>query len=305
MLTKHDATAKPRQVIVARFVEPPVTHLDDTLDGTFLDMGDCLQTTMHTSEAILFLQTCHASGVTDLLGSLGWNIFELQQSHSQSSRRQLTILPTSTQLFVDTIAIRNLVAAHVTTWYLPLGVSPTSNTLTLSLKLWDTVIWNGHLPMTTKTDVFANAWHAASSLLGPLIPVRSILRGKRLSPEENFAGYVGQEDRESPLNRVHLIGVLTGGGSKTDLALRTNQSLTDFLLQNGASSITTPQFVKEVLTLAGVSRVQQILAMRDAEAKLEQIKHTALHFNISLPEFVDLDADLTKKSSSDCFTTKS
>ena len=295
MLTKLDATAKPRQVTVARFVEPPVTHLDETMDGTFLDMGEWLQATMHSSEAALFLQTCHASGVTDLLESLGWQIFELQQSHPQSSRRQLTILPNSTRLFVDAIAIRNLVAAHVTTWYIPLSVPSNPNTIMLSLKLWDTVLWKGNLPLTTKTDVFANAWHAASSLLGPLIPVRSILRGKRLSPEENFAGYVCQEDRESPLNRVHLVGVLTGGGSKTDLALRTNQSLTDFLLQSGASSITTPQFVKEVLTLAGVSRMQQILAMRDAEAKLEQIKHTALHFNISLPEFVDLEADLTKR----------
>ena len=295
MLTKLDATAKPRQVTVARFVEPPVTHLDDTLDGTFLDMGEWLQATMNSSEAALFLQTCHASGVTDLLESVGWQIFELQQSHPQSSRRQLTIIPNSARLFVDAIAIRNLVAAHVTTWYVPLSVPSTTNTIMLSLKLWDTVIWKGHLPLTTKTDVFANAWHSASSLLGPLVPVRSILRGKRLSPEENFAGYVSQEDRESPLNRVHLVGVLTGGGNKTDLALRTNQSLTDFLLQSGASSITTPQFVKEVLTLAGVSRIQQILAMRDAEAKLEQVKHTALHFNISLPEFVDLEADLTKR----------
>ena len=295
MLTKLDATAKPRQVTVARFVDPPVTHLEDTLDGTFLDMGEWLQATMTSPEAALFLQTCHASGVTDLLESVGWQIFELQQSHPQSSRRHLTIIPTSTRLFVDAVAIRNLVAAHVTTWYVPLSVPSTTNTIMLSLKLWDTVIWKGHLPLTTKTDVFANAWHAASSLLGPLVPVRSILRGKRLSPEENFAGYVSQEDRESPLNRIHLVGVLTGGGNKTDLALRTNQSLTDFLLQSGASSITTPQFVKEVLTLAGVSRIQQILAMRDAEAKLEQIKHTAIHFNISLPDFVDLEADLTKR----------
>ena len=181
MLTKFDATDKPRQILVARFVEPPVTHLDDTLDGAFLDMGECLQATMETTESNLFLQTCHASGVTDLLGSLGWHIFELQQSRPRSSHRQLTILPNSTQLFVDAVAIRNLVAAHVTTWYIPVSVPPTSNTVTLSLKLWATVIWKGHLPMTTKTDIFANAWHAASSLLGPLIPVRSILRGKRLS----------------------------------------------------------------------------------------------------------------------------
>ena len=260
MLQKLDATTKPRQAIVARWVDPPVTYLDEPIDGTFLDKGDWLQAT-----------------------------------HPRSSCRQLNILPTSTQLFVDAVAIRNLLSAHVTTWYIPVSVLPTTNTVKLSLKLWVTVIWEGHVPLTAKTDVFANAWEAASSPMGPFFPVRSILRGKRLSPEENFAGYIAPEDRESPLNRVHLIGVLSGGGSKTDLALRTNQLMTDFLFQNGASSISTPQFVKEVLMLAGVTRIQQILAMRDPSAKLEQLKQTALHFNVPLPEFADLDADNTKR----------
>ena len=157
------------------------------------------------------------------------------------------------------------------------------------------MIWEGHLPITTKTDIFASAWHAASAFLGPQVQVRSILRGKRLSPEESFAGYIAQEEKDSPLNRVHLIGVLSGGGSKTDLALRTNQAMTDFLLQSGASSIQTPQFVKDVLTLAGVTRIQQILAMSDSEMKLEQIKQTALYYHIPLPDFADFQADTTKR----------
>ena len=284
MLQKLDATTKPRQVIVARWVDPPETYLDETIDGTFLDRGDWLQATLTTPEADLFLQTCHASGVSDLLWSLGWQMFQLQDPHPRSPCRQLNILPTSTQLFVDAVAIRNMLAAHITKWYIPPSVSPTTNTARLSLKLWATVIWEGHVQLTAKTDIFAKAWEAASCLMGPLIPVRSILRGKRLSPEDNFAGYIAPEDRESPLNRVHLIGVLSGGGNKTDLALRTNQLMTDFLFQNGASSISTPQFVKEVLMLAGVTRIQQILAMRDPSAKLEQLKQTALHFNVPLPE---------------------
>ena len=295
MLVKHNATAHPCQAVTARSIESPRISLDATLDGTFLDKGDWLQATMNSSDANLFLQTCHVSGLSDLLASLGWYLFLLQEPRPSRSARTITILPASTQLFVDTVAIRNILAAHVTTWYIPPSGEASPNTVRLSLKLWATVIWEGHLPITTRTDVFASAWEAASSLCGPLIPVRSILRGKRLSPEENFAGYISQEDRDSALNRVHLVGVLTGGGNKTDLALRTNQTLTDFLLQNGASSIQTPQFVKDVLILAGVTRMQQILAMRDHDAKLEQIKHTALHFHIPLPDFADFDADTTKR----------
>ena len=295
MLVRHHATARPCQALTARLVEPTSIHLEDTLDGTFLDMGDWLQATMETSEANLFVQTSHSSGLTDLLSSLGWHILLLQESHPAQSSRTIVLLPGCTQLFVDATAIRNILAAHVTTWYLPPSCTESPNAVRLSLKLWATVIWEGRLPITTATDVFSKAWHAASSFVGPLIPVRSILRGKRLSPEENFAGYVAQEDRNSALNRVHLVGILEGGGSKTDLALRTNQAMTDFLFQNGASSITTPQFVKDVLTLAGVTQIQQILAIRDPEAKLDQIKQTALHFNIPLPEFADLDVDNHKR----------
>ena len=214
MLQRLEATSKPRQVMVARRVDPPETYLDETIDGIFLDQGDCLQATLTTSEADLFLQTCHASGVSDLLWSLGWQMFQLQDPHPRSSCRQLNILPTSTQLFVDAVAVRNMLAAHITKWYIPPSVTPTTNTALLSLKLWATVIWEGHVQLTARTDIFANAWEAASSLMGPLIPVRSILRGKRLSPEENFAGYIAPEDRESQLNRVHLVGVLSGGGIK-------------------------------------------------------------------------------------------
>ena len=295
MLQPLDATTKPRQALVARWVDPPDTFLDEIIDGTFLDQGDWLQAVLKTDEADLLLQTCHTSGVSDLLWSLGWQMFQLQDPHPRSTCRQINILPASSQLFVDTVAIRNMLAAHITKWYIPPSVPPTTNTFRVSLKLWATVIWEGHVLLTSKTDIFATAWEAASSLTGPLIPVRTILRGKRLSPEENFAGYITHEDRESPLNRVHLIGVLSGGGNKTDLALRTNQMMTDFLFQNGASSISTPNFVKEVLMLAGVTRIQQILAMRDPSAKLEQLKQTALHFNVALPEFADLEADTTKR----------
>ena len=196
---------------------------------------------------------------------------------------------------MDASAVRNIVAAHITTWHIPSSVPPGPNSVKLSLKLWATVVWEGFLPFATPTDVFARAWQAASKFMGPMVEVRSVLRGKRLSPEETFAGYIAPEDYASPLNRVHLIGVLSGGGNKVDLALRTNQMMTDFLLQTGASSITTPQFVKEVITLAGVTRIQQILAMTDPDAKLEQLKLTALHYQASLPEFADLDADVTKK----------
>ena len=64
-----------------------------------------------------------------------------------------------------------------------------------------------------------------------MVEVRSVLRGRRLTPEETFASYIAPEDYDSPLNRVHLIGALSGGGNKVDLALRTNQMMTDFLLQ--------------------------------------------------------------------------
>ena len=100
-----------------------------------------------------------------------------------------------------------------------------------------------------------------------------------MTPEENFASYINPEDANSPLNRVHLIGTLHGGGNKTDLALRTNQAWMEFMLQYGAS----------------VARAQQMLSMRDSEAKLEQLKSTALHFHIALPDFADIDADTIKR----------
>ena len=295
MLVKWPSHAHPCQVIIARSVEPPRIHIDEPFDSTFLDMGDWLQARLDASETALFLQTCHASGVSDLLWSLGWQLFHLLEPHPSRSYEHIMILPSSTQLHVDAIAVRNILAAHVTTWYIPTTFEPSTNTVRLSLKLWATVIWDGYLPIHTKTDVFAEAWHAASRFLGPLVPVRSILRGKRLSPEEPFSGYISQEDIHSHLNRVHLVGVLQGGGNKADLALRTNQALLDFLLQNGASSITTAQFVKDLLTCAGATRIQQILSIRDSDAKLDQIKSTALHFQIALPEFAGFDMDTTKR----------
>lgn len=255
MLIRWDATTRPPQALVAHTVEASTPHVDEHFQGAFVDMGEWLQVRLSTQQADLFLQTCHESGLTDLLWALGWNIFKLKNPQPQPPNQYIMVLPSCTQLYVDTVAVRNIVAAHVTTWCIPSSVPPNTNTVRLSLKLWATVIWDGRLLITTKTDVFAEAWHAASAFLGPQIKVRSLLRGKRLSPEENFAGYITQEDKDSALNRVHLIGVLSGGGNKTDLALRTNQALTDFLLQHGASSIQTPQFVKEVLTLAGVTRL--------------------------------------------------
>lgn len=211
MLVKWDATARPCQALVARVLEPPRVHIAEPFDGTFLDMGEWLQAKVEASEATLFL---HTSGVSDLLWALGWNLFQLQEPHPQTSYKHLMILPTSTQLFVDAIAIRNILAAHVTTWYIPVSSEPSNNTVRLSLKLWATAIWDGYLPMTTKTDVFAEAWHAASSFLGPLIPVQSILRGKRMSPEENFAGYISPEEANSTFNRFTLSVRYTGPGEE-------------------------------------------------------------------------------------------
>ena len=73
----------------------------------------------------------------------GMAVFQLQEPHPQSSSKHLTLLPTSTRPFVDAIANRNILAARVTTWYIPLPSEPTANTVKLSLKLWATVIWEG------------------------------------------------------------------------------------------------------------------------------------------------------------------
>ena len=295
MLKKWEATAFPCQAVIAQPYEICHPHVEDHFVGIFLDHGDWLQAKMDSSQAQLFLHTCHSCGLSDLLWALGWNLCQLQEPHPDLSFQQILIVPSSTQLFVDASAVRNIVAAHITTWYIPASVTPGPNSIRLSLKLWATVVWEGFLPFVTSTDVFARAWMAASRFMGPMVEVRSVLRGRRLTPEETFASYIAPDDYDSSLNRVHLIGVLSGGGNKVDLALRTNQMMTDFLLQNGASSITTPQFVKQVITLAGVTRLQQILAITDPDAKLEQLKLTALHYHVSLPEFADLDMDVHKK----------
>lgn len=99
MLTRQPATSHPCQAIVARLVEPPFIHLADTFDGTFLDLGDWLQASMEASEAHLFLQTCHASGLSDLLWSLGWNLFQIQEPHPSRRACKITIMPSKLPAF--------------------------------------------------------------------------------------------------------------------------------------------------------------------------------------------------------------
>ena len=151
--------------------------------------------------------------LSDLLWSLGWQMFQLQDPHPRSTCRQINILPASSQLFVDTVAIRNMLAAHITKWYIPPSVPPTTNTFRVSLKLWATVIWEGHVLLDIQDGhlrQLLGKQRVAS--LGPLIPVRTISERQALIARRKLCRlHFTHEDRESPLNQSSLDrGVIWG-----------------------------------------------------------------------------------------------
>ena len=295
MLHPADPSSRPRQVMIIG--DKNLGHIvhRPTVPGALFDIGESLQCRMPTSNAFEFLRACQTNGTSHVMSALGWQILLRLESIPSSTEARIVILPTQSQLHVDLIAIRNVLATHLTVWFLPESVSPGPTTFAASLKLWSTIVWTGNLPRNAPADIFAVAWQNASRFTGPYIPVHTIWRGRRLTPSFSFHDYLPQELPSDLVQKFHIVGHLSGGGSKVDHAIQINRQLVTFLLQQGASSITTPKFVADLIQYAGLTRIQQVLSVPDEEIRLDQVKQTAVHYKVTLPEFADPEADRTKK----------
>ena len=295
MLQVADPDSRPRQVVIVG--EPQmgrVIHRPET-PGALLDSGVTIQCRTPMSNAFQFVQACQANGTSHVLSALGWQILLRLESKPESTEARVVILPAMSQLHVDVIAIRNILASHLTTWFLPESLPESQSTFSATLKLWSTIVWKGNLSRASPADTFARAWHEASRFTGPCIPVHTIWRGRRLTPGYAFQDYISVDVPSDAVERFHIVGHLSGGGSKVDHAIQVNKHLVTFLLQCGASSITIPKFAAALIQYAGLTRVQQIVNIPDEDMCLEQIKQTATHYKVHLPEFADLESDRVKK----------
>ena len=295
MLQTADLDSRPRQVVIIGDPQMGCIIKRPDIPGVLLDIGESLQCRMPMSSAFQFVQACQTNGTSHVLSALGWQVLLRLESRPESTEARVVILPALSQLHVDVIAIRNILASHLTTWLLPVSLPTSSSTFSATLKLWSTVVWKGNLSRDWPVETFARAWQEASRFTGPCIPVHTIWRGRRLTPGFVLQDYISPQVPHDEVQRFHIVGHLTGGGSKVDHAIQVNKQLVTFLLQCGASSITTPKFAAELIQYAGLTRVQQILAVPDEELCLEQVKQTAMHYKVHMPEFADLEHERTKK----------
>ena len=193
MLQTADLDSRPRQVVIIGDPQMGCIIKRPDIPGVLLDIGESLQCRMPMSSAFQFVQACQTNGTSHILSALGWQVLLRLESRPESTEARVVILPALSQLHVDVVAIRNILASHLTTWLLPVSLPTSSSTFSATLKLWSTVVWKGNLSRDWPVETFARAWQEASRFTGPCIPVHTIWGGRRLTPGFVFQDYISPQ----------------------------------------------------------------------------------------------------------------
>ena len=285
------ATSSNMMIITATKEDLP-TSVDALAESNWSATPDCLLCITTMFQALSILKTYSSLGLNDVIRSVGWkNVLD-------ASRDDTTIRGTSVQLTFQRCAhmasiplqdLQNLLSTRLFIAFLNDKLGNLTSGIAVSVKLWDSHVWQGFVTPTTPTGIFADAWDFASRHVGKQGHLRTLLKGARTNHEWSFQHYVTEHNPDKGPLKIHMIMEAHGGGSKAESALRTKQEFSSRVLQVGFDPIDSKQFVNQLYQEAGAARLRSLLNVTDEEAFIQQCGLIAKQTRITLPQLHDLD----------------
>ena len=290
LMNEHDP-GRLLDLLVKELLETPES--EQYLDADYLnsvamrDEGPMLSLTGSVPTIVRFMRDLHATGIEEILQTLGWQTVMHIESSQDPAIVKMMIMPRIDMRCITKEVIVDFLISAVTMRTMPLpAFVPQGPQVRVRVKLWETWILDGMYPPDMPTKVFADPWAKAAALLAETSQMRMIGNGKRLNPDFPISEYVHNDEYGHPYLKVYLVLQLHGGGvakQSNPTMIKQKNELARMLLESGGSLEEITVFTDQIINAAGVPAVSACMKTKDNPTRMSNLQKLAKTLNISMP----------------------
>eukprot|EP00438_Fugacium_kawagutii_P031367 Skav216013 [mRNA] locus=scaffold833:322754:339518:+ [translate_table: standard] len=261
-----------RDVPIAEF-----TELSFSMDDGMLMFNGPLK------KLITFNKYIKASGMELILYQSGWLVVLQFIEFGDPPQGRLLVLPRPDRSGVSRSFARSLIQMCMVSMDFPKSREASSETCKVKVKLWGAIIYDGNVPRNTMCDDFFEAYNRSSRMLGYLIPMRIILRGKMIIQEFPLRHYI--HANPDAVNTLHYVLQLKGGGGFQPADIGTaKQAVATALVTAGAPLKEIDMFTEQLMLVAGPTSMVDCCKPASITAKINNIRRLSNKLQVKMPE---------------------
>ena len=261
---------------------------------TFRRKGMHFEMTCNIAYAIKVIQLFDKAAISEGCKCLGWAIHIIPANEKSSNKTKIVLSPMCGALSVPTSQIQMYIMTNLTIANMPDIVvqDEIENKITLKIKLWDSIIWEGPINKLVKVGKFLEPWNKSRYIMNAdeSMQIRAIIKGKQANPDFAIGEYVGDEHEA----KMHLVLSLHGGG-KVDASIETKNAFAVFMIQQGADLQQTTHLADVLMRSVGLQTMQKTLLIERVQDRLQAFRSLATSIHATWPEFVRSDSSRFQK----------
>eukprot|EP00435_Cladocopium_sp_Y103_P020001 s186_g4.t2 len=179
----------------------------------FESMAEAFCASIPVREVHALIHWLDRSGTHDALRSLGWQLMVQLNVDTDDIPKDVVLVQSAGRLAFTPRAISQIMINRIFLNQLRLHDDQFDHeTVHVSLKLWDSWVWEADLNPITTTKFIHDAWNLAHEFFEAPVPIRLVASGQQVNPDFSIRHYCKPDDEGKMTLRLHLILQLRGGG---------------------------------------------------------------------------------------------
>lgn len=180
----------------------------------FQMLAEAFHASIKVRDIQAFIHWIEKTGIHSVVRALGWHFLVQLSIDPEDMPKDVILAPKYGRLAVPPQASAQIIITRIFLNQIALTIErPVSeNTVCVSIKLWESWIWERELDENITTQFIHDAWNIAHQFFGNSTPCRLIAFGRQLNPEWQIKHYDQRDQLGRRILKIHVILQLQGGG---------------------------------------------------------------------------------------------
>eukprot|EP00435_Cladocopium_sp_Y103_P053164 s137_g17.t1 len=183
----------------------------------FQKLAESFITSMPVRDVHAFIHWFDRTGILDAVRGLGWQFLVQLNNDADELPKDVLLMPVSGRLAVTPQAICQIIITKAFLNQLSFQVQQPQmgSKVLVSIKLWDSWMWEGLVGEDETTEFIHHAWAFAHEMFHDATPIRLVTAGGQVSPEWAIKHFMRTDSDGVKCLKLHVVLQLRGGGPKT------------------------------------------------------------------------------------------
>ena len=181
---------------------------------TFRMLAESFHAVIKVRDIHAFIHWAERTGIHSVVRAVGWHFLVHLNVDADEIPKDVVLLPRFGRLAVPPKALAQIVITRVFLNQVSLvdECVPSDRTICVSIKLWESWIWERELDEDMTTQFIIDGWITAHAMFDNAAPCRLVAFGQQINPEWKIKHYDQRNPAGKRVLKIHVILQLRGGG---------------------------------------------------------------------------------------------